>query len=87
MKQIIERQPLARFDRCHFARFAESSLQMETVYYVRDPDYARMMDVQQAVNLEVLRQFAAAGIRFAYPTRAIVLPADGSVQVKVPQKL
>jgi small-conductance mechanosensitive channel len=31
------------------------------------------MDVQQAVNLDLLRQFAAEGIEFAYPTQHLYL--------------
>jgi small-conductance mechanosensitive channel len=71
MKEIVSAQKSVRFDRSHFAGFQDSALRIETVYYVLDPDYSRFMDVQQAVSLEVLRRFAAQGIRFAYPTRAL----------------
>jgi small-conductance mechanosensitive channel len=71
MKQIIEAQTSVRFERSHFAGFQESALRMETVYFVLDPDYSRFMDVQQAVNLEVLRRFKTQGIQFAFPTRTV----------------
>ena len=35
------------------------------------------MEVQQAINLEIVRQFAAAGIEFAYPTRTLFVAGDG----------
>jgi small-conductance mechanosensitive channel len=35
------------------------------------------VDVQQAINLEILRQFTAAKIGFAYPTRTIVMRDNG----------
>lgn len=68
MKEIVEAQKSVRFERSHFAGFEESALRIETVYFVLDPDYTRFMDVQQAVNLEVLRRFTAQGIKFAFPT-------------------
>jgi small-conductance mechanosensitive channel len=36
-------------------------------------DYARYADINQAVNLAVYRRFARENIRFAYPTRTVVL--------------
>jgi small-conductance mechanosensitive channel len=73
MKEIVGAQKSVRFERSHFASFQESALRIETVYFVLDPDYSRFMDVQQAVNLEVLRRFAAQKIRFAFPTRVVEL--------------
>jgi small-conductance mechanosensitive channel len=78
IRQIIEGQNAVRFDRSHFAGFMENALRVETVYYVLDPDYNRFMDVQQAINLAILRRFAADKIQFAFPTRTVELKApDG----------
>lgn len=71
MKEIVEAQKSVRFERSHFAAFQESALRIETVYFVLDPDFTRFMDVQQAVNLEVLRRFAAQKINFAFPTSTV----------------
>ncbi len=65
-----ESAPL-RFDRAHFKAFADSSLDFEVVYYVLDPAYARYMDAQQAINLEIVAAFAQRGIEFAFPTRTV----------------
>lgn len=73
VKTAIEAQPTVRFDRCHFASFAESALRIETVYFVLNPDYNVYMDTQQAINLVLLRQFNVAGIQFAFPTRTVQL--------------
>jgi small-conductance mechanosensitive channel len=73
MKEIVTAQTSVRFERSHFAGFQESALRVQTVYFVLDPDYARFMDVQQAVNLEVLRRFGAEGIKLAFPTSNVVL--------------
>lgn len=69
IRDAIERQELARLDRSHFKGFGTWSLDFETVYYVTRPDYNSYMDVQQAINLEILEKFAAAGIDLAYPTQ------------------
>jgi small-conductance mechanosensitive channel len=77
VREVIEAQPLTRFDRSHFQRFAESSLDFETVYFVLAPEYATMMDTQQAVMLTLMRRFPELGIQFAFPTR-VVHVAGGS---------
>lgn len=74
IREIIERQKDVRFDRCHFAAYAESWLSFEVVYMMLTADYTRFMDVQQAIYLEILRRFAAEGIQFAFPSRTIYTP-------------
>ncbi len=71
MKEIIEAQPLARFDRAHFKEYGDSALVYEGVYYVKNPDFAAYMDTQQVINLELFKAFAEKGIEFAYPTRTV----------------
>lgn len=66
LRAIIEAQPGTRFDRCHFASFAASSLDYETVYYVISPDYNRYMDIQQAINLSIHEAFERENINFAH---------------------
>ena len=34
-------------------------------------DYSSMMDMQQAVNLEILTRFEKEGIQFAFPTQTM----------------
>src|ERR1051325_1298280 len=75
MKEIVTSQSPVRFERSHFATFTDSALRVETVYHVRDASYEKYMDVQQAVNLEVLRRFRSEGIAFAFPTRTIDVKA------------
>jgi small-conductance mechanosensitive channel len=73
VREIIEAQAHTRFDRAHFRGFGHSSLDFEVVYFVERPDYQTFMDVQQAVNLAIVRRFAAEGIAFAYPTQTLYL--------------
>jgi small-conductance mechanosensitive channel len=84
LQDIVTAQQPVKFDRSHFARYTESSLQIETVYYVLDPDYNRYMDVQHAINLEVLRRFAAEKIDFAVPTRRVLTDAPPSPLTSTP---
>jgi small-conductance mechanosensitive channel len=74
---VEEQQEKARFDRSHFKDFGDSSLNFETVYYVLVPDYNTYMDVQQSINLELVRQFESLGIEFAFPTRTLYV--EGAV--------
>ena len=71
VREVIERQPLTRFERSHFLVFAESALRVETVFWVLDPDYNKYADIQHAINVELLRRFAAERIDFAFPSRTV----------------
>jgi small-conductance mechanosensitive channel len=71
IEKIVSAQSPVKFDRCHVSSFSESAIRIETVYYVLDPDYKKYMDVQQAINLEVLRRFAAEQVKFAFPSRTV----------------
>jgi small-conductance mechanosensitive channel len=52
-------------------KFGESSLDFEVVYYVLDADYNVYMDIQQAVNLEIMERFEKENVEFAYPARTL----------------
>ncbi len=84
IQSVIEKQPLARFDRCHLAKFGDSSLEFETVYKVDSAEYGKYMDIQQAVYLEIHAEFERAGIKFAYPTRSIWLAGASTGDSKNP---
>lgn len=79
IRASIESHELTRFDRSHFKEFGDSALIFETVYYMTVPDYGSYMDVQQAVNLDILQRFAQEGIEFAYPTQHVYLESVGTV--------
>ncbi len=76
MNEIVSAQSPVRFDRSHVATLGESAIRVETVYFVLDPDYVRAMDIQHAVNLQILRRLRSEGIKFAFPTRTVVLAGD-----------
>jgi small-conductance mechanosensitive channel len=71
VEEIVTKQNPVKFDRSHVASFGESAIRIETVYYVLDTDYKKYMDVQEAINLEVLRRFATQNVKFAFPSRTV----------------
>ncbi len=80
VRQVVEAQTDTRFDRAHFKKYGDSSLDFEVVYYVLVPDYNRYMDIQHAINLGLFDAFASRGIEFAYPTRTIFLSPPAEAQ-------
>ncbi len=77
IREIVEGQKLARFDRAHFKEYGNFSLNFEVVYYVKNPDYNLYMDTNQAINLALYRRFREAGIEFAYPTQTLFINREG----------
>ena len=71
IREIIETQEQTRFDRVHFSKFGDSSLNFEIVYWVKNPDYNVYMDIHQVIILEIFRRFEEEGIVFAYPTQTL----------------
>jgi small-conductance mechanosensitive channel len=71
VRELIEVETMARFDRAHFLSFGDSALEFEVVYFVLSPDYAIYAGIQQQINLNLLRRFRNEGIEFAYPTRTL----------------
>jgi small-conductance mechanosensitive channel len=80
VQATIEALPDTRFDRAHFASFADTGLTFEVVYYVRSPDYNVYMDRQQSINLALKAELDRRAISFATPTQTLVVHTpDGEV--------
>ena len=84
IRKAVEAQEQVRFDRSHFVSFGDSSLNFETVYFVLSADYMRFADINHAVNLTILRDFASEQIEFAYPTRTLFVKNDGTPNALAP---
>ncbi|WP_374980709.1 mechanosensitive ion channel family protein [Pseudomonas solani] len=85
MEKVICAQEKTRFDRAHFKSFGDSALEFEAVYIVLDPGYGTYMDIQQAINLGLMEEFAELGVSFAFPSQTLYvasLPEDISLQVQ-----
>lgn len=73
VKQIVESQQDVVFDRGHFIKYGDFSLNFEFVYYILTSDYNRYMDIQQTINLTIFELFEKKGIEFAYPTQTLYM--------------
>ena len=80
LREIIEAQDGIRFDRAHFQGIGEFAYRFEAVYFVLTADYNRYMDIQQAISLEIVARFEAAGLAFAFPARSLFHERGGPVQ-------
>ena len=88
VKDIIDAQATARFDRAHFRSFGDSALEFEVVYWVLSPDYTTYMDVQQRINFAVFRAFEEESIEFAFPSRTLYIPdLKGAMNTLAPASL
>ena len=83
IREVVEAEPMAAFERAHFFNYGEWSLNFEVVYHFQSPDYIAHMDTQQAVLLEIYRRFEREEIRFAHPL-SIVRMADGGAPLRPP---
>jgi small-conductance mechanosensitive channel len=79
IRRLVESHKQARFDRSHFHKVGESSFDFETVYWMTTPDYNVYMDVQQQINLDLVRELAKIDVDFALPTKALVKTEDETV--------
>lgn len=84
VKEIITSQPNVAFDRAHFAQFRDSYLYFEAVYYSLSPDYTAYMNVQQAINLAIMRAFEKMGVSFGFPTRMVSLQEGSGLRKNHP---
>jgi small-conductance mechanosensitive channel len=74
VRKAVESFEKTRFDRAHFKEFGTSALNFETVYFITTTDFNLYMDVQQNINLYIMREFQAHDIAFAFPTMTLNVP-------------
>ena len=80
VEAIVSARPECRFERCHFVRFANSSLDFEIAFFTHGQAFKTTMDARHAIGLAILKRFNDLGIDFAYPTQvAMMTRADGRV--------
>jgi small-conductance mechanosensitive channel len=73
LREVVSAQSNVRLDRAHFKQFGASSLDLEIVYFVTSADYNLYMDIQQSINLSIMKRFKDLGVEFAYPTQTLYL--------------
>lgn len=55
----------------HFEDFADYSLNIRVIYWALTVDYAEFLAIKEAVNLNIMKRFAKAGIEIAFPTQTL----------------
>lgn len=68
---IIKTTEGITLDRVHLASFNDASLNYDAVYIVGDSNYNHYMDIQQSINLRMMKEFERLGVQFAYPTQTL----------------
>ncbi len=79
LKKILENHEGMEEDlppKVYFSDFNSDSLNILVLYWYHPPDYWLYMDFSEKVNFEIIRQFNAAGIEFAFPTQTLYLAGD-----------
>lgn len=76
IKEIIDSNTTATFDRGHFKAFGDFSLEYEIVYYVESANYLDFMNVQQEVGFKIFSVFEKEAIRFAIPAQNLFLQGN-----------
>ena len=66
---VIQSKQKIRFERCHFMRITNNSLDIESVYWVLSDDYNLHMDIQQSLLLDLVKIFQKEGLQFAFPVQ------------------
>ncbi len=74
LREVLAGQSDVRPDRAHLVSIAGGAPELEAVYYVRTPDFTRHMDIQQEIQLRVLREFGRAGISLGGAVSAAAEP-------------
>ena len=62
--------------RVYFSDFNDWSLNIYMSYWVRPPDYWLYHQVNEQVNLEIMKRFEAEQIEFAFPTQTLYVKKD-----------
>ena len=71
IRAAIEQQQRTRVDRVHLMNLGDSAIEFEAVYWIDSAEYITYADTHQAINLALLRTFAASNVQIAYPTRTL----------------
>lgn len=62
--------------RVHFNNLNSDSLNIQVLYWYHPPDFWQYIAFSEKVNFEIIRQFNAAGIDFAFPSQTVYVAGD-----------
>jgi len=81
IKEILANVPEVNADpdrppRVYFTEFNDWALNIYMSYWVKPPDYWLYHQVNERVNLEIMKRFEAEAIEFAFPSQTLYLKKD-----------
>jgi small-conductance mechanosensitive channel len=76
VEKIIRKINSVEFDRVHLSELGDFSFNFEVVYYMKNPDYTKYMDIKQIIYLDLIEAFEKEGIVMPYPTQTIFLKKE-----------
>ncbi len=62
--------------RIYFTEFNDCSLNILVLYWFTPPDYWNFLEVNEKINLDIMRAFEAEKIEFAFPTQTLYVKKD-----------
>ena len=62
--------------RVYFSDFNDCSLNIYMSYWVKPPDYWLYHEVNERINLEIMKRFETENIEFAFPTQTLYVKKD-----------
>lgn len=72
-REAVSQHPLVRFDRANFRTLRDWSLEFDVIYVIASSDFTVYAEIQQQINLELMRKLDAEGIELALPTQVVAL--------------
>lgn len=81
IKEVLSQVPQINTDpekppRVYFSDFSDWALNIYMSYWVKPPDYWLYHEVNQRINLEIMKRFEAEKIEFAFPSQTLYLKKD-----------
>jgi small-conductance mechanosensitive channel len=73
VKGVIEANPGARFVQCPLVSLGQYAMEFEPLYFVAVRSDVNQASIVDRVNRGIVREFAARGIRFGYPSQRLVM--------------
>jgi len=80
VERVIRANEKVRFDRAHLLAFGPEALEYEVVYIVLEPAYNTYMDLQQRINLALMRELEQMGVSFGLPVRRLRMAGAVTVE-------
>ncbi|MGB2807952.1 MAG: mechanosensitive ion channel family protein [Sedimentisphaerales bacterium] len=81
IKEVLSNVPEVNTDperppRVYFSDFNDWSLNIYMSYWVKPPDYWLYQEVNERVNIEIMKRFEAEKIEFAFPSQTLYVKKD-----------